>query len=69
MVMMKPPEFPLHAIRPAIGLLKAALIGPSYPPVTKLPPAVRMSAKVAPPSRLISSTPPSKKGPLGRSAL
>ena len=30
------------------------------PPQAKLPPAVMMSAKVMPPSRLISSTPPSK---------
>jgi hypothetical protein len=58
-VVMKPPELPVHAERPESGLLQQVLTVPLYPPVTKLPPAVMMSVN-GPPAMLISSTPPSK---------
>ena len=43
-----------------MGLPRSATIVRLYPPITKLPPAARMSWNVFPPSVLISSTPPSK---------
>jgi hypothetical protein len=39
-VVMKPPELPLHARRPAIGLPRSELIVRLYPPVSKLPETV-----------------------------
>ena len=42
-VVIKPSELPLHACRPAIGLPRTVLIVRLYPPITKLPPAARMS--------------------------
>jgi len=57
---MKPPELPLQAGRPAIGLPRSVAIVRLYPPITKLPPTSRMSWNVFPPSVLSSSTPPSK---------
>ena len=42
-VVIKPSELPLHARRPAIGLPRTVLIVRLYPPMTKLPPAARMS--------------------------
>jgi hypothetical protein len=42
-VVMYPPELPVHAMRPAIGLMNCVLIIAEYPPVGKLPPAARMS--------------------------
>ena len=59
-VVMKPSELPLQARRPAIGLPRSALILRLYPPVTKVPPATRISRNVFPPSVLVSNTPPSK---------
>src|SRR6266516_4794865 len=57
-VVMKPLELPLQAWRPASGFENALEITPLYPPVTKFPPAARMSVN-APPSIESSSTPPS----------
>jgi hypothetical protein len=62
-VVMKPFELPLQARRPAIGLPRLVLIVRLYPPMTKLPPAARISWNVFPSSTLISSTPPSKPRP------
>jgi hypothetical protein len=57
-VVMYPAEVPVHAERPARGLLNVKSIVPLYPPAAKLPPAVMMSVN-APPLIEISSTPPS----------
>ena len=43
MVVTKPSELPLHARRPAMGLPRPALIVRLYPPITKVPPAARIS--------------------------
>src|SRR6187455_317749 len=48
-VVINPPELPLQACRPAIGLPKARSIVELYPPVTNEPPAVRISANGPPP--------------------
>src|SRR5678816_1971837 len=53
-----PPESPLHACRPAIGLLNVASMVRVYPPAIKSLPPVVMSLK-APPLILISRTIPS----------
>src|SRR5690349_5466400 len=58
MVVTKPPEFPLQACRPPSKLPYELLMVWVYPPVTKLPPAARISMKSALPI-LISSTAPS----------
>src|SRR5262249_36871444 len=62
-VVKNPSELPLQAWRPAIGLPRSLLIVRLYPPMAKLPPAARISWNVFPPSKLISSTPPSKPRP------
>jgi hypothetical protein len=58
-VVIKPADVLPQAERPASGLLCRVFTVAVYPPVTKLPPAVMMSAK-APPPILISNTPPSQ---------
>ena len=58
-VVIKPADVLPHAARPASGFVQQVLTVAVYPPVTKLPPAVMISAK-APPPMLISSTPPSQ---------
>ena len=70
---IEPPEFELHAIRPASGLLADPSISPVYPPDTMIPPTCEsVMSKNAPPLMFgeeTSSTPPSQNTPPLNSVL
>src|SRR5262245_49062472 len=65
---MKPPELPLQAGCPAMGLPKNGGIVALYPPVVNEPPAAVSSLK-APPLTEMSSWPPSKPGSVSKRML